>query len=378
MLTKTNSEKGLFLMEEGITYLNCANMSPMLKSVREAGLQALDTRAAPWKLSSQDWFTNAEILREIAAKIFQTHNDNIALIPSASYGLAVAAKNIKLTAAKEIIILEQQFPSNYYVWHKLASEQNLQIVTIQKSKDKTLTESIIEKINGNTGIIAIPNCHWIDGTLIHLQQISNAAKTVGACLVLDLSQSLGVLPIDIDSIDPDFAVCVGYKWLMGPYSLGYMYVSKKWQHQGEPLEYSWATKKGSDDFNTLTNYVTAYRNGARKFDMGEFPQINLAPMAIAGLKQIINWEIDTIQTTIKKLTDRIIDYKIKMNIYDHNAISAGHIASIPLNNMDVHALKERLQNNKVVVSFRATSIRISPHMYNDIDDIDKLLYCLQG
>lgn len=377
MLAKTNSEKDMFLMEEGITYLNCANMSPMLKSVREAGLQALDTRAAPWKLSSQDWFTNAEILRELAAKIFQTSNDNIALIPSASYGLAVAAKNIKLTAAKEIIILEQQFPSNYYVWQNLANEQNLQIVTIQNSNSKTLTESIIEKINGNTGIIAIPNCHWIDGTLINLQQISNAAKTVGACLVLDLSQSLGVLPIDIDSIDPDFAVCVGYKWLMGPYSLGYMYVSKKWQHQGEPLEYSWATKKGSDDF-TLANYVTEYRNGARKFDMGEFPQINLAPMAIAGLKQIINWEIDSIQTTIKKLTDRIIDYKIKTNIYDHNALSAGHIASISLNNINVPELKERLQNNKVVVSFRGTSIRISPHLYNDVDDIDKLLYCLQG
>ena len=211
MLTKTNSEKELFLMEEGITYLNCANMSPMLKSVREAGLQALDTRAAPWKLSSQDWFTNAEILRELAAKIFQTSNDNIALIPSASYGLAVAAKNIKLNAGKEIIILDQQFPSNYYVWQNLANEQNLQIVTIQNSNSKTLTESIIEKINGNTGIIAIPNCHWIDGTLIDLQQISNAAKTVGALLVLDLSQSLGVLPIDINSIDPDFAVCVGYK-----------------------------------------------------------------------------------------------------------------------------------------------------------------------
>ena len=378
MLTKTNSEKDLFLMEEGITYLNCANMSPMLKSVREAGLQALDTRAAPWKLSSQDWFTNAEILRELAAKIFQTHNDNIAIIPSASYGLAVASKNIKLTAGKEIISLDQQFPSNYYVWQNLASEQNLQIVTIKKGDNNTLTESIIEKINGNTGIIAIPNCHWIDGTLIDLQQISNAAKTVGALLVLDLSQSLGVLPIDIDSIDPDFAVCVGYKWLMGPYSLGYMYVSKKWQHQGEPLEYSWATKKGSDNFNMLTNYVTTYRNGARKFDMGEFPQINLAPMAIAGLMQIVNWKIDCIQTAIQKLTDRIIDYKIKRNIYDHNSLSAGHIVSIPLNNINVHALKERLQNNKVVVSFRGTSIRISPHVYNDVDDINKLLYCLQG
>ena len=88
--------------------------------------------------------------------------------------------------------------------------------------------------------------------------------------------------------------------------------------------------------------------------------------------------LSVIQTTLQKLTDRIIDYKIKRNIYDHNSLSAGHIVSIPLNNINVHALKERLQNNKVVVSFRGTSIRISPHVYNDVDDIDKLLYCLQG
>jgi selenocysteine lyase/cysteine desulfurase len=376
MINTIIPHKDLFLFEEGITYLNCANMSPMLQSVKEAGLQILEKRAAPWKISSQDWFTNSEILRDLAAKIFQTNNNNVALIPSASYGLAAAAKNLKPGEGKEIIILEQQFPSNYYVWQNLANQRNLKIVTIQKSKNKTLTQSILENITADTGVIAIPNCHWIDGTWIDLQKISDAAKTVSSYLVLDLSQSLGALPVDIDSIQPDFAVSVGYKWLLGPYGLGYMYVSKKWQEEGEPLEYSWLTKKGSEDFSVLTNYVTEYRTGARKFDMGEFPQLNLIPMAIAGLEQVLNWKINYIQTKIKKLTDKIIDYKKKTGIFDANNESAGHITSIPVNTAYINDLKNKLQNNNIVISFRASSIRVSPHLYNDEGDIDKLLSCL--
>jgi selenocysteine lyase/cysteine desulfurase len=372
-----NSQKHLFLLDDAVTYLNCANMSPMLKSVKQAGLQALEKRAAPWNIVAADWFTNAEKLRTLAAAIFQTSNNNIALIPSASYGLALAAKNLQPAARKEIIILEQQFPSNYYVWQNLAARRNLQMVTVQRSEDKTLTESIIEKINSNTGIIAIPNCHWIDGAWIDLQKISDAAKTAGAYLVLDLSQSLGVLPIDIDSIQPDFAVSVGYKWLLGPYGLGYLYVSKRWQQEGEPLEYSWLTKKGSGNFAALTDYTTEYRDGARKFDMGEPPLFNSIPMAIAALEQIIQWKTGYIQTEIKKLTARIIPYKNKMGLPDIRNESVGHITSIPLQNVDTNALKERLQNNKVIISFRGNSIRVSPHLCNGIDCIDKLVACLQ-
>ncbi|MES2776730.1 MAG: aminotransferase class V-fold PLP-dependent enzyme [Bacteroidota bacterium] len=377
MITPMNP-KDLFLFEEGLTYLNCANMSPMLKSVREAGLQAMQTRASPWKLASKEWFTGAEKLRGLAASIFQTSNDNMALIPSASYGLAVAAKNLSPKAGKDILILEQQFPSNYYVWENLAQQKNLQMVMVGKSPGKTLTESLLDKICENTGIIAIPNCHWIDGSWIDLQKISNAAKTAGAYLVLDLSQSMGALPINIDAIRPDFAVAVGYKWMLGPYGLGYMYVSEQWQEKGEPLEYSWATRKDSDDFTALTLYTDAYRNGARKFDMGEFPQLNLAPMAIAGLEQIIEWRASFIQTEIKKLTDKIVDYKNYIKPLDDTVETVGHIVSIALDGLDVNEFKARLKSKNVVVSFRGTSIRVSPHLYNDAGEIDSLLSCLPG
>jgi len=372
-----NPYKDLFLLPDGIRYLNCSNMSPMLASVKAAGLAVLETRSAPWQLGSAEWFGNAEQLRSLAGKIFQTSHDNIALVSSASYGLAAAAKNCIPAPGKEIIVLDQEFPSNYYVWQNMAAQKKLQLVVVKQAARQTLTESILEKINTGTGMIAIPNCHWTTGTWVDLQQISDAAKAVGAYLVLDLSQSLGVLPIDIDKIQPDFAVSVGYKWLLGPYGLGYMYVSPKWQETGEPLEYSWLVKKGSDNFANLTNYVTAYREGARKFDMGEYPQINLMPMAIAGLRQINEWDISAVQAGIKKLTDSIIEYKKGNGLYDECAASVGHLTSIPLGDINTAVLKEKLLAAKVFISFRGSAVRVSPHLYNNADDINALLSCLE-
>jgi selenocysteine lyase/cysteine desulfurase len=367
--------KDLFELEEGITYINCANMSPMLHSVRKAGEAGLDRRSKPWNITAMDWFTDGETARGLAAKLFQANTGDIAIIPSASYGLAVAAKNLKVAAGKEIIVLEHQFPSNYYVWENMAEKDGLKMVTVYRSNDKTLTENILDKITGNTGLVTIPNCHWIDGTMIDLQQVSDAAKAVGAYLVLDLSQSFGVLPIDIKKIQPDFAVSVGYKWLLGPYSLGYMYVSEKWQAQGEPLEYSWLIKKGSEDFTTLTGYMPGYRDGARRFDMGEYSQFNILPMSIAALEQLNQWGVADIQSEIKKLTGLVHSFKEEKGLIAGRDSNAGHISSVPLANFNTDVLKRRLAEEKIVVSFRGTSIRVSPHLCNTAADINKLLSC---
>ena len=155
-----------------------------------------------------------------------------------------------------------------------------------------------------------------------------------------------------------------------------MYVAKRWHQTAEPLEYSWATRKDSDNFAALTNYTNDYRAGARKFDMGEFPQINLAPMAIAALEQIVKWDVRYLQTEIKKLTAPIVEYKKLKDTTYHQAENAGHIVSIPLSNVNVEKLKASLLEKKVFISFRGTSIRVSPHVYNNLDDIDRLLSCL--
>ncbi len=123
--------------------------------------------------------------------------------------------------------------------------------------------------------------------------------------MIDASQSLGACPLDLDRVQPDFLVSVGYKWLLGPYGLGYLYVAPKWHENGSPLEQSWLTRRGSEDFARLIDYRDEYRHGARRFDMGEFPQFVLAPMASAALTQILAWGVGVIERTLSSLTDDI-------------------------------------------------------------------------
>ncbi len=363
--------KEMFLIPEDITYLNCANMSPMLKTVREAGLKGMDKRASPWTIKEEDWFNDAETLRTLAAKIYQTSSENISLVPSASYGLAVAAKNMNIAAGKSIIILEDQFPSNVYVWRELAVKQNLRLITIPREKNTSWTEGILKHIDANSGIVSIPNCHWTDGTYIDLEKISAAVRSVNANLILDLSQSLGALPIEIEKIDPDFAVSVGYKWLLGPLGMGYMYISERWQKEGQPLEYSWITRKDSDNFKGLTTYTDEFRAGARKFDMGEFSQFNLMPMSIAGLQQVVDWGVDHIQLEISKLTSLIVE---ELSVEKIKRV--GHIVGLPLTGKNIEEVRKKISERKVVLSFRGNSLRISPHLYNDVGDVERLISCL--
>ena len=166
--------------------------------------------------------------------------------------------------------------------------------------------------------------------------------------------------------------------MLGPYSLGYMYVSPRWQSTGIPLEQNWIIRKGSDNFAKLTGYTNEYRTGARKFDMGEFSHFNTIRMAIAALEKILEFGIENIQSYTKVLTNHISEYLIKDETYQKPLTpNAGHIISIPIGNRNIESLKKKFSENKIFVSFRGNSIRISPHLYNDISDINNLINCLE-
>jgi selenocysteine lyase/cysteine desulfurase len=367
--------KDLFELDPNVTYLNCAGFAPLLKSAREAGLAALQSRATPWTMTSADWFEGSEILRHLIARVFQTSADNIAFAPSASYGMATVAKNLHFKKGQSIVILERQFPSNVYTWQHLAEKQDLHLTRVERVNGLSLTDAVLQAIVPGTALVAIPNCHWMDGAYIDLHKISKQAKTVGAMLVLDLSQSLGALPIDIEAVDPDFAVAAGYKWTLGPYGLGYMYIAPRWQQVWEPLEYSWLTRDKSEDFSRLNAYTPVFKTGARKFDTGEYPMLGIRPMAIASVKQVVAWGVDYIQNTIRQLSDILKQYNREQGL--EMPESVGHIVGIPFGHRDPQKVKAAFAANNISVSYRDAYIRVSPHLYNTPEDIGKLIDCLK-
>src|SRR6267378_3724794 len=113
-------QRDLFDIPEGVTYLNCAYMSPMMRAVAHEGRAGLERKMQPWKIRPADFFTQSEELRACAARFFLCPADDIAIVPSASYGIQMAAGNLPLAPGKKILVLEEQFPSNFYPWQRLA------------------------------------------------------------------------------------------------------------------------------------------------------------------------------------------------------------------------------------------------------------------
>jgi len=371
------SQRDLFEIPDGVTFLNCANMSPQLRSVTSSGIEAVKSKESPWLISPPDWFSAPERLRELAAKLIGVDAEAVALVPSVSYGIAIAAANVKVERGQYIVLLNEQFPSNVYAWKVLAAQQNANIRTVQREPGGTWTDAVLAAIQNDTAVVTVPNCHWTDGSLIDLVQVGAKARSVGAALVVDASQSLGAYPIDIMKVQPDFLVSVGYKWLMGPYGLGYLYVAPVWREQGLPIENSWLSRAGSEDFARLVDYQDEYRSGARRFDMGEFPQFVLVPMAIEALRQILNWGVENIQNSLAILTKEIEQRVLKIG---GSALPAGkraaHMIGIRLPNGLPDQLSKRLASENIFVSIRGDSIRVAPHLYNDKADIDRLFEVL--
>jgi selenocysteine lyase/cysteine desulfurase len=374
-----SSERALFDVPPDVTYLNAASLAPRLSAVSRAGADAVRTFASPWLVGNEEWFGAPERLRALAAEIMHADADGIAIVPAVSYGIAVAAANVVVARGQSIVVLEHQFPSNVYAWRDLARARGARLVTVRRAASGMWTDAILEVIDADTAVVAVPNCHWTDGSLIDLARVSARTRSVGAQLVVDASQSLGAYPIDVAAIQPDFLVSVGYKWLLGPLGLGYLYVAERWRTAGVPLERSWLTRAGSENFGSLIDYTDEYRSGARRFDMGEFPQFILLPMACAGLEQILRWGVDRIQQSLATLTQRLaVRARERGYVVADDQGRVGHMVGLRRSSGIPSTLAPALARAKVYVSIRGDAIRVAPHLHNDADDIDRLVACLDG
>src|SRR4051812_45932793 len=249
-----SSQRPLFHIPHGGTYLNCAYMSPLMQSVVAAGKNGLDRKAHPWEVSAEDFFNEDEDLRAIAAKLFHSSTDDIAIVPSASYGLSTAAANLPVGPGQRILVVAEQFPSNVYPWRRLAQDKGAEILTVPWPENGDWTAAVLEHLQEGVAIAALPQTQWSSGGLLDLVKIGEACRAHGTALALDLTQSLGAYPFDVRKVQPDFAVAAAYKWLLGPYSIGVMYVSPKWHDTGRPLEENWIQRENARKFSDLVQY----------------------------------------------------------------------------------------------------------------------------
>ncbi len=371
------TQRHLFDIPKDISYLNCAYLGPLSNAVVAAGRQAADRKAHPWKIRSEDFFTETEVARALFARIINASEEDIAIIPAASYGVSVAARNLPLARDETVVLLAEQFPSNVYAWRASADEACAQVVTVERPPDGDLTRAVLDAIDERTAIVALPHCHWADGALLDLVRIGERSRARGASLVLDVTQSCGVLPLDVQMIQPDYLVTACYKWMLGPYNTGFMYVAPQRQ-DGKPIEYNWRARIGSEDFAGLVNYKDAFLPGARRFDVGECANFHTLPALIAALEQNLQWGVPEIAMTLAARNVGIAERAATLGLESLNADQrAGHFLGLRFPEGVPAGLLVLLKEAGVYVSVRGRSLRITPHLYNDDADVDRLMDALK-
>lgn len=378
-------QKHLFSIPDHITYLNTAYISPSFKAVEQAGIAAVLRKSQPFDISSSDFFEPVAEVKKLFAQLVDVDDSNrIATIPSVSYAIANVAKNIRLNKNDEILVLEEQFPSNVYEWQILAETYGAKLITIKVPKDskdwiKEWNVAILNSINDRTAVVAMAHVQWSNGAIFDLKAIREKTKAHNTLLIIDGSQSVGALPFSVKEFQPDALICAGYKWLFGPYSCGYAYYGPYFDN-GTPIENNWCNRLNSEHFAGLTAYEPQYKPLAHRYTVGESGNFIAIPMQIEALKQILTWTPEAIQHYCKAISsDAVTQLKtMGCHIEDDNN-RAHHMFGIRLpEGLDINNFKLLLKQHHVYISFRGDYIRISCHLFNTKDNFDRLVNCMKA
>lgn len=371
-----------FRVPADVHYLNCAFMGPLPKVAEEAGVRAIREKSTPWTVGPDDFFETSDAVRGHFAAIVGGRAEDVAIHPSVSYAVATAARNLPAPRGSRIVLLEGQFPGNVYAWHRLAAEHGAELVTVPRP-DSTApgaawNEAVLDAITPGTSIVSLPNIHWTDGTIFDLVTIGARTREVGAALVIDGTQSIGALPLDVDEVRPDLVVAAGYKWLLGPYSTALTWLGERFV-DGVPLEEGWIAREGSEDFRGLVDYTDEYGPGRVRYDVGERSNFALLPVLEATLAYVGGLGVDRIRDYCGQITGPLLERARELGFgVEDDDFRARHLFGLRMPpGLDPTSLRDALSARRIHVSLRGSALRVSPNVYNDAEDVAALVTALE-
>ncbi len=372
-------QRGQFSIPAGLHYLNCAYMGPLPRVAEEAGVLGLRMKRDPSAILPHHFFDTSLELRKLFSRLIgDADPTRISIGPGVSYSVAIAAKNLPLSSDQNVVLTYEQFPSNMHAWARKAQDVNADLRVIGPPdtihRGANWNAEILTAIDSATAVVSLPTVHWTDGTIFDLVEIGRRCREVGAALVVDGTQSVGALPFDVNVVRPDVLMCSGYKWLLGPYSVGLTYFGPSFD-DGKPLEETWIGREGSEDFEHLVDYKAGYQPGAIRYDVAQRSNFALLPVAVASLRLISEWQPARIQAYCKGLTGNFFEEveELGFTVEDAHWRSA-HLFGLRMpKGLELVELQQALKARGVSASLRGSALRVSPNVYNDAEDVSALL-----
>ena len=375
------SQRSCFDVPRGIAYLNNAASSPLPQAVRAAGEAGVAAKSSPWAMDPDAIAEQAEQVRAAAASFIGATAEDIAITPSVAYGVATAAANLPIPPGSRILLAYGEFPSQSYAWADRAQRCGATLDVVATPADGDWTEALLARIQQpglpEIAVAALTPLHWTDGSVIDLRRVTAALQAHGAAIVVDATQAAGILPLNAAELGADYIVFPTYKWLLGPYSLAFLYVAPTRQG-GQPLERHGSNHSGgAQPFGgTLPPMV----GSAWRFDMGErFNPVSL-PMALAGMDLLRSWGQAEVAARLRFLTGLLA---AEAQALGWTAVPAclrpPHILGLrPPAGTDVAKTVASLAARSVYAAERGDVMRLGVHAFNDEEDVLRFAAALQG
>ena len=361
------------------TYLNNASIGPIPERTRRR-IDAFNAkRTAPYLLPDEDLQQILWDARAAAARLINASVAEIGLATNTSHGINLAARALPLRRGDVVLVPDKEFPANVYPW-LLLRDKDVQVefgpTTPQGWPDE---DGLLERLRDpRVRVLAISFVQFSNGYRANLQRLGEACREHGAFLVVDAIQGLGQLPLDVRHTPVDILACGGQKWLMSPWGSGFVYVRKELLQVLEPVVAGWMSFQGTDDFTRLTDYNPNFHPDGRRFEMITLPFQDFLGMS-ESLAMLMDLQVERIYTHTRMLREPLLARAEAGAFRITSPTSADHDSAITCvvpNRLSVAV--DRLEQANVVCSVREGAIRLSPHCYNTVSEMERVAGILAG
>lgn len=357
------------------TYLNCANHGPLPRVTAEAIQEALALKTHPNRIPDHIYFTLTGRIREGIGAILKTDPNLVTLGTGESHGAAVAALGLGLRAGDEVVLAKNDFPSNIYIWSTAARDAGGRVRMLTPDGPAMKTEQILDAINENTRAVSVSLVDFGSGQVLDVPRIAKACKAQDIFLCVDATQAVGIIPMSFDSLGASMITAAGYKWMLAPYGCGFAVFDKDWMDRIKPKYITWTAAEGAEQFNSLPRENWNWHPTARRFDAPEAASfLNMSGLA-RSIDFILEHSVEAMHDHVRELlNDAESKLPSPFRRRDIPSFVEGPILSIESEDVSrIEPAYLRLREKGIVVSLREDGIRVSPHIFNTTDDMDRLV-----